>query len=316
MKILITGGCGYTGSIISEMLANYGHKILIIDNLWFGNHLKKNKNIKIVKKDIMDINKKDLNKINTVLHLANVANDPSVKINPLLSWEINVLATDKLIRNCIDANVKKFIYASSGSVYGIKKEKKVTEDLSLVPLSYYNKTKMISERVLLSYKDKINVYCVRPATVCGPSPRMRLDVTINMLTYQAIKNGNITVLGGKQIRPNINIYDLSKIYYEMIFNKSIKPGIYNAGFENLSVDQIAKIISKKTNCRIIYKKSNDPRSYRLDSTKLLKTGFKPEHTVLGTIDNLIKFYRTNSLNKEKCENINWMRRKKINGQIN
>lgn len=314
-KILVTGGCGYTGSIVTKKLINEGYKVVIIDNLWFGNYLKKNKNIKIIKKDIAEIQIKDLKNISTVIHLANVANDPSVKLEPILSWDVNVLSTDRLIKLCVKAGIKKFIYASSGSVYGIKKEKKVTEDLSLVPISYYNKTKMISERVLLSYKEKIKIYCIRPATVCGISPRMRLDVSVNMLTYQAIKNGVITVLGGKQIRPNININDLANIYFQIVKSNKITPGVYNAGFENLSIQKIAKMISLKTKCKIIFKKSNDPRSYRLDSSKLLKTGFEPSHTVSDTIDELIRFYKTKNLIKEKCENINWMKKKGINGKI-
>ena len=316
IKILITGGCGYTGSIITQKLLNKGFSVLIVDDLWFGNYLKKNKTLKILKKDISKIEINDLKNVSAVIHLANVANDPSVKLNPLLSWQVNVLSSDKLIKLCIKAKIKKFIYASSGSVYGIKKEKKVTEKLSLLPISYYNKTKMISERVLLSYKDKIKIYCIRPATVCGLSPRMRLDVSVNMLTYQAIKSGTITVLGGKQIRPNINVNDLANLYFDIIFKNNIKPGIYNAGFENLSIKNIANMISKKTKCKIIYKKSNDPRSYRLDSSKLLKTGFRPVHNVSNTIDELVKHFNLNNLSKERCENINWMKKKGINGQTN
>lgn len=314
-KVLVTGGCGYTGSIISENLANKGYKVIIIDTLWFGNKLKKNSNINVVKKDISSVSLKDLKNVHSVIHLANIANDPSVKLNPLLSWEVNVLATDRLVQLCIKAKVKKFIYASSGSVYGIKKERKVTEELSLVPISYYNKTKMISERVLLSYNDKIKLYCIRPATVSGLSPRMRLDVSVNMLTYQAVKDGVITVLGGNQIRPNINIQDLSNIYFNIITTNEIKPGIYNAGFENLSIKNIAKKISNKTNCKIIFKKSNDPRSYRLDSSKLLSSGFVQKYSVSDTINQLIEFFKKNNLKKDQCENINWMKKKGLDGKV-
>ena len=315
MRILITGGAGYKGSIISERLANQGHKIKIVDTMWFGNNLKKNKNINIIKKDIRELKKKDFKGINSVIHLANIANDPSVKINPLLSWEINVLETERLINLCIMNKVKKFIYASSGSVYGVKKEKKVTEKSSLVPISYYNKTKMISERVLLSYKNKIKVICIRPATVCGISPRMRLDTTVNMLTYQAIKNGQITILGGKQIRPNVNIIDMSRIYEYFINNNKLNEGIYNAGFENLSINQIAKKIAKKTKAKILYKKNNDVRSYRLDSSKLLRTGFKTINSVDKTIDDLIIYFSQNKIDKSKCENINWMKKNINYGKI-
>ena len=138
--------------------------------------------------NICDIDKLNLTKFNSIIHLANIANDPAAELSPKLTWEVNVLFLNKLILNAIKYKVKKFIYASSGSVYGLKKNKKVKENLSLVPISDYNKSKMIAERVFLSYQDKIKVHCIRPATVCGLSPRMRLDVSVNMFTYQALKN--------------------------------------------------------------------------------------------------------------------------------
>ena len=140
---------------------------------------------------------------------ANIANDPAVDLSPNLSWEVNVLATQQLADRAARASVKQFIFASSGSVYGIKDEPNVTEELTLVPISVYNKTKMVAERVLMSYKEEMKVHCIRPATVCGLSPRMRLDVSVNMLTFQALKNGRITVFGGEQTRPNIHIKDMA-----------------------------------------------------------------------------------------------------------
>ena len=135
-----------------------------------------------------------IEKIDTILHLANIANDPAVELNPTLSWEVNVLAAQQLADKAIRNGVKHFVYASSGSVYGVKDEPQVTEELSLVPISVYNKTKMVAERVLLSYKDKMQVHCIRPATVCGMSPRMRLDVSVNMLAFQALKYKKYTTL--------------------------------------------------------------------------------------------------------------------------
>ena len=131
------------------------------------------------------------------MHLANIPNDPSVELNQNLSWEVNVLATKKIVETSIKNRVKKFIYASSGSVYGIKKEKKVTENLLPVPISTYNKTKMIAERVLQSYQNKIKIHCIRPATVCGYSPRMRLDVSVNMFIYQALVKKLIVQVANK-----------------------------------------------------------------------------------------------------------------------
>ena len=210
-EILVTGGCGYVGSLLVKKLIK-DYSVTVIDTQWFGNFLDDNKYLNIIKGDIRhDLDSIDFSKFKFVIHLANIANDPGVELDQVLSWEVNVLASKLLIEKSISGGVEKFIYASSGSVYGIKEEEEVTEDLDLVPLSVYNKTKMISERIL-SYKNDIDIFIVRPATVCGWSPRMRLDVSVNMLTYQALKNKKITVLGGNQIRPNININDMVDIY--------------------------------------------------------------------------------------------------------
>ena len=208
-NIFITGGCGYVGSELVNHLSKK-YFIEIIDTQWFGNNLKKSDNIKIKKKDIRTLDKNFLNskKFTSFIHLANIANDPSVELDQTLSWEVNVLAAKNLIEACINSGVENFIYASSGSVYGVKDEEKVTEDLDLVPISAYNKTKMICERLLLSYADQINVYIIRPATVCGISPRMRFDVSVNMLTLQALKHKRIKIFGGNQTRPNIHIKDM------------------------------------------------------------------------------------------------------------
>ena len=195
--------------------------------------------------------------------------------------------------------IKKFLYASSGSVYGIKKERKVTENLELVPISLYNKTKMIAERIIASYSDQIDFYCIRPATICGYSPKMRLDVTVNLLTFNALQKGLMTIFGGKQIRPNIHIQDISNIFIHFL-NKKLPSGFYNAGFENLSIIQIAKKIEKKVNTKIkIIKNTNDPRSYRQDSSKLLKTGFKPKFGVDYAIDELIEKFNNKQLKEKK-----------------
>jgi len=278
MKIIILGGCGYVGSVLVEKLIRHKHKLLVIDSMWFGNYLSPSKNLKIIKADVRNLNKVSFRGYSSMIHLANIANDPASELNPSLSWEVNVLATEQIINKAIKDGIKKFIYLSSGSVYGVKKEKKVTEKLSLVPISVYNKTKMTAERVLLSYKDKIKIFCIRPATICGFSPRMRFDLTVNILTMQAFKSKKITVHGGSQIRPNINIYDLIRVIEHFLLKK-IKPGIYNAGFENMSVLKIAKLVKKLIPSKIILSKINDIRSYRLDSSKLLKTGFKPKFNV-------------------------------------
>ena len=182
MRILVTGGCGYKGSLLIPELINRGHKVINLDTQWFGNSLPDDSNLINIKDDIRDLDVKFLENVDSIIHLANIANDPAVILNPTLSWEVNVLASQQLAEKAIKAGVNKIIYASSGSVYGVKKELCVTEDLDLVPISVYNKTKMVAERVFLSYKDKIKIYCIRPATVCRLSPRTRLVVAVNLLS--------------------------------------------------------------------------------------------------------------------------------------
>ena len=285
MHVLILGGLGYTGSVLTQSLLSDNHKVTVIDNKWFGDHLKiKNKNLKKYKIDIRDYDKITFQGVDKVIHLANIANDPAVDLNPSLSWEVNVLATRYLMEKCIQYKIKHLIYASSGSVYGIKKEKQVTEKLSLKPISTYNKTKMISEKVIESYKNEIKYHIIRPATVCGLSPRMRFDVTVNMFVYQAFKNNFIEVHGGQQIRPNININDLTNVYKHFLYRDKLESGIYNAGFENLSILNIAKKVSRIMNCKIKINSSVlDQRSYRQNSNKLLSTGFKRQFSIEDAI---------------------------------
>ena len=175
MKILITGGSGYKGSVLIPELLKVGHQITNIDNQWFGNYLPDHPNLNNLKIDVRDTESIPLEEVDVIIHLANIANDPAVELNPTLSWEVNVLAGQQLADKAKRYGVKHFIFASSGSVYGIKEEPNVTEDLPLVPISVYNKTKMVAERVFLSYVDSMKVHCIRPATVCGLSPRMRCE---------------------------------------------------------------------------------------------------------------------------------------------
>lgn len=307
--VLITGGCGYTGTVLTNNLVNLGYKVTVVDTQWFGNYLKSAKNLKVIKLDIREYDKVPLNdNINTVIHLANIANDPSVELNSKLSWEINVLATQKLVENSVKNKIEQFIFASSGSVYGVKEEKEVTENLSLVPISTYNKTKMIAERILKSYENEIKIHCIRPATVCGYSPRMRLDVSVNMLTFQALKFKSMSVLGGEQIRPNIHIQDLINVYIYFIFNEKLPSGFYNAGFENLKLIEIAKKISEIIPSKIIIKDSNDHRSYRQNSDKLLATGFKRKFSVSDSIKDLKRKYEEEKLvESDQCYTVKWMK---------
>jgi len=308
MNILMTGGCGYIGTVLTEKLLADGHKLKVIDTQWFGNHLKAHPNLTVLKEDIRNIDDIDLNQIDTVLHLANIANDPAVELNPTLSWEVNVLAAQQLADKAVRNGVKHFVYASSGSVYGVKDEPHVTEDLTLVPISVYNKTKMVAERVLLSYRDKMQVHCIRPATVCGISPRMRLDVSVNMLTFQALKNNKITVFGGNQTRPNIHIKDMVRVYQHFVNNSVIESGCYNAGFENISILDIAEMVKNKLGAEIIISESNDPRSYRQNSEKLLNTGFEQMYGVENAINEIIEEYKKgNLIESDECYTVKWMK---------
>ncbi len=309
-NILITGGGGYIGTNLTKELLKEGYNITVLDTFWFGNYLKKNKKLKILKKDIRDVVEKDLKNIDCIMHLASIANDPAAELDAKLTWDVNVLATYKLIDLAITKKVKKFIFASSGSVYGIKKEKKVTEDLSLEPISEYNKSKMIGERILLSYKKKIDLTILRPATVCGFSPAMRLDVAINALTFGALQSNLITVFGGKQIRPNLTMYDMIKAYKfslkrNLVKNRSIKKTIFNLGFENLTILNMAKRIKKTLgeNSKILIKSSNDPRSYRQNSDRIIREGFKPEKKIEDAINEI----RENFLKKKIIKKDNYFR---------
>ena len=311
MKILVTGGSGYKGSVLIPKLLKLGHKVISIDTQWFGNYLPKHKNLKNIKLNVNQIKKSDLINVNTIIHLASIANDPMADLDKNLSWEVSALGTLRLLDVALKANVKRIIYASSGSVYGIKKEKKVHENLDLNPISLYNKVKMVTERILLSYNDKININIVRPGTVCGYSPRMRYDLTVNAMTYSALKNKKIFVFGGKQIRPNVHIEDLTNIYL-LLLKKNYKKIIVNAGFENLKILDIAKKISKITGSKIIIKKDrNDPRSYRMTSEKLLKmTNFKPKFNVHSAIVDLKEKYNSgNLLSDKKFYSVKWLKEK-------
>jgi len=299
MKILITGGCGYVGTPLTLSLLEAGHHVTVYDIQWFGNYLPNRANLCVVKGDIRDVDYIPMEGHEVVIHLANIANDPCSDLNSKLNWEVNSLATMRLAERAISSGVKQFIFASSGSVYGVKEEPEVTEDLSLVPISDYNKTKMVSERVLLSYANDIVVNIVRPATVCGYSPRMRLDLSVNILTMQAITKGKITVFGGDQTRPNIHIKDMIRVYHHFLEKGMGLPGIYNAGFENISILDIANRVTKHIPAEVVVTPSNDPRSYRLSSAKLVATGFQPKFTVEDGIQDVIEAFRSGKLQDEE-----------------
>lgn len=307
-KILITGGSGYKGVVLIKKLIMLNYKIINIDTNYFGNYFIRHKNVNNIKCDIRDIKKINFKNIYACIHLAGIANDPMTDLNQSLSWEITALGTKLLMDKLVENNVKKIIFASSGSVYGTKKKNEiVSEKIELNPMSTYNKVKMVTENIILSYAKDIKVVIIRPATVCGFSPRMRLDLTVNLLTFQALKNKKIIVFGGNQTRPNVHIEDIVNTY--IFFLKRNITGIFNVGFENYTIIQIAKIITNYVDAEIFIKKDmHDPRSYFLDSSKLLKTGFKPKKGIKDAIKELKHFYDNKILqDKKNYHSIKWLK---------
>jgi len=307
MKILVTGGCGYKGSVLVPQLVGDGHEVTVVDAMWFGNHLNQDLEAIVLEQDVRNTGSIPVDGLDVIIHLANVANDPGVELDQTLSWEVNALATQRLADRAARAGVKQFIFASSGSVYGVKDELDVTEDLELMPISAYNKTKMVAERALMSYVGDMQVHNIRPATVCGVSPRMRFDVSVNMFAKQAYLDGRMTVFGGNQVRPNIHINDLVNVYRHFIENPDLPSGAYNAGFENIEILTIAELVRERTGADIVITPSNDPRSYRQNSDKLLSTGYRPKKTVAHAIDEVIAALKSGELvDRDEWYTVRWM----------
>ncbi len=283
-KILLTGSCGYIGSALLPKLVAAGHTVRGVDLQWFRHDDTEPIDVRSIT---------DLEGADCVLHLAAIANDPSVDFYPRRSWETACLATMRLAELAERAGAR-FIYASSVSVYGADRGE-VTEELDLHPLTDYNKTKMVAERVLLSYGNRIPVQIVRPATVCGLSPRMRLDLTVNMLTVQALRDGVMTVYGGAQMRPSIHIDDMCDLYLWLIAHPEII-GIFNAGFENASLLTIATLVKAFVpQSRIEITPQRDARSYQVNSCKLIGTGFKPKKSMVHAITEIIDAWESGAL---------------------
>lgn len=308
MNILVTGGAGYIGSVLVPRLLSFGHEVDVIDLFWFGDFLPNHPNLKKIKGDVRYIKQYKPERYDVIFHFASIANDPCTDLDPALSWEISCESSYGIADAIARANSgSRVIYASSGSVYGIKSEERVTEDLELIPISVYNKAKIVSERIFESFKDKIPLQIVRPATVCGFSPRMRFDVAVNLLTMQALKNNKIMVLGGDQFRPNIHILDLVD-FYIFLLDRPEALGTYNAGFENITILGLAELVANATGASIRIAPSNDPRSYRVDSSKALNLGFYPKFGIEHAIDDIMVKYKSRALKDlEEFYNVNWMR---------
>ena len=315
-KIFITGGGGYVGSMLCSKLIENGYKVTIFDLMIYKIiGLKSNNNLKIVKGDIRDqeLLKKVLPGHDVVIHLACISNDPSFDLNPELSRSINLDPFEPLVKMSKDLGVQKFIYASSSSVYGIKKEKNVIENMTLTPLTDYSKYKAVCEDILLKYTSNNFITCIlRPATVCGYSKRQRFDLVVNLLFNLGYQNKLITVFGGEQLRPNIHINDMVNAYISIINAKNnvINGEIFNVGYENQKVNEIAQNVKKNidSEIQIIKKTTDDNRSYHISSEKINKIlQFTPKFTIEDAILDLKKAFEKNlffnSLNNEEYFNI-------------
>ena len=313
-KILITGGAGYVGAVLVPRLLADDYCVTVYDLMIYGeNALQKHPNLTVVKGDIRDqmLLKKAMQDQDAVIHLACISNDPSFELNPALGRSINLDAFQPLVEISRKQGVKRFIYASSSSVYGIKKEMDVNEAMTLEPLTDYSRFKAECEKILLDYQSpSFSTVIVRPATVCGYSPRQRLDVIVNILTNLAYNKREITIFGGEQLRPNIHIDDLTDLYIHLIKLNNKKELILNAGFENLSIINTAKIISKLIKSKIVVvKDKNDPRSYRMNSGKLKKINFYPKKNVsIATLELKDKFNEKKLINDPRFYSIKWLRK--------
>lgn len=320
-SVLITGAGGYVGARLVPRLLENGFHVIAVDTYWYGinvfsPHL--NSSLDIVQIDIRNQSalKDAIKGATDVIHLACISNDPSFDLNPKLGKSINLDAFEPLVKMAIDSGVSRFVYASSSSVYGVKDEVKVTEELSLEPLTDYSKYKAICEDILLKYATRDFVCTVlRPATVCGWSPRQRFDLSVNILTNHAVNNGQIKVFGGTQYRPNIHIEDMVEAYLLTLNapESSVNSEVFNVGSDNLSMDQIADEVSKNTGVdKIIHEPTDDLRSYRIDSSKISNAlGFQFQRNVGAAVNDLVKAFNEkkfqNSMNNPLYFNIKRMK---------
>jgi nucleoside-diphosphate-sugar epimerase len=302
---MVTGGAGYVGAVLVPKLLAAGHKVRVLDLYIYGDTLHAvaaNSNLRQVKGDIRDPQAlaKALAGCDTVIHLACISNDPSFELNPSLGKSINHEAFRPLVRAAKKAGVRRFIYASSSSVYGIKEEENVTEDLPLEPLTDYSKFKAVCEDELACERvPGFVTLVVRPATVCGYSPRLRLDLTVNILTNHAVNKGAITVFGGTQRRPNIHIEDMTDLYVKCLQypDAMIDGKIFNAGYENHRLLDIAEMVHGVVgDVPIKVQHTDDLRSYHVNSDKVRRElGFTPAHTITQAIEGLVAAFKAGKI---------------------
>jgi len=301
-NILITGGAGYVGSALVPSLLDKGYHVTVYDLYLYGDvfkNIKNKKNLVEIKADIRDKQKliDAAKNIDAIIHLACISNDPSYELDSDLGKSINYDAFQNVIEAAQINNVKRFIYASTSSVYGIKKEKNVRETAVCEPLTDYSKYKLECENILLNLEDtEMDRVVLRPATVCGYAQRLRLDLVVNILTIHALINKKIKVFGGEQLRPNINIKDRVRVYETLLTADSdkIDGEIFNAGYQNLPVKEIAELIKETIgdpSISLEYIPTDDIRSYHINSDKIKDTlGFEPKYTIEDGIKSIIDAY--------------------------
>ncbi len=324
-NVLITGGAGYVGSALVPKLLQEGYNVKPYDLYIYGDvfsHIKDNPNLVQIKGDMRDGEKliESAKNVDTIIHLACISNDPSYELDPTLCKSINYDAFFNVLEAARINDVKRIIYASTSSVYGLKKEKNVRETSTCEPLTDYSKYKLECEKVLLDFgkNHDIEHTILRPATVCGYTPRLRLDLVVNILTIHALINKKIRIFGGTQLRPNINIKDMVRVY-ELLLSapkEKINGEIFNAGYQNYSVEDIAKIIEKvigDPEMIFEYVSTDDIRSYHINSNKIRKVlGFKPKYTIEDGVGSLVDAYKkgliVDGLNNPVYYNIKMMQK--------
>jgi nucleoside-diphosphate-sugar epimerase len=321
-KIFITGGAGYIGARLVPILLKKNFKVTVYDTFFFGNTLKKNKNLKIIKGDIRNIKKLSNSSKNydVFLHLACISNDTSYELNKKLSKSVNFDCFEPMVIEAKKNHIKRFIYASSSSVYGVSKKKNVKENHPLLPLTLYNKYKGLCEPLLFKHTTKdFSGVIFRPATVCGYSPRMRFDLSVNILTNFAYNKKIINVFGGKQLRPNLHILDYCDAVLKLINapKSKINNKIFNVGHQNMSISNIANLVKRivsykiKKKIQIFTSKSNDKRSYHINSDKIYKElNFKPKRGVEEAVLEIYKSFEKGLFSKS-FDNINYYNVKKM-----
>lgn len=331
--VLVTGGAGYIGAVLVPKLLDGGYCVRVLDLYIYGEDVlgavNDNPHLEQIKGDIrnQELLRNALGDCDAVIHLACISNDPTFELNPDLSRSINYDAFEPFVRISRKSGVRRFIYASTCSVYGISDAENVTEDHPLVPLTEYNKYKGLCESVLLRYQSPdFTTVIIRPATVCGYSPRQRFDLTVNILANHAFNLNRITVFGGRQTRPNIHIEDITDLYRMLLElpDERIAGKTYNAGYQNRSIDDIAGIIRdvmaeefpEKARPEITTVPSNDPRSYRISTEKIKKElNFVPKHTIEDAVRDLIVAFQAgklpDSMNDIRYYNIKTMKAIKL-----